>query len=198
MQVCSIVQSVALNVVASARSHTTSNKAVHHGLPEWLTSLIAVVAGWLLAQGTNFVLVKGRTQVFREGLRRDLERCVALDLSVSGFELMNRLAFPYITMYAQKGEYVSGAGEKAEILVLNVYYCLERFTRYIEVEASLLRERYDPSDAIARKKAEEHIALIQDAAVAELEVSLKSYARLALQRIPSTSRFWRWVGRLSL
>lgn len=145
------------------------------------------------------MVAKGRRQLFRDGLRRELKRCKELDLAVKGPELLNRLAFPCISFVASRSEYIPTVAPEAASLITQIYYCLDRFHRYVDMETPLVSQSYS-SDPQARRAAEDQLEMLRNAAAAELEASLSTYASVAdsaLNALLGTSRFWRWIGRLT-
>jgi hypothetical protein len=156
------------------------------------TTLIPVVIGafvgaavtWWFAVAQDRARSRQQTGAFCSGLVAELKRCGALDLKVPGDALLNLLAFPHIVAFASGGVHVGDVPEAAGSHIIQVYYCIERFRRWIEAETPLLRDSYSP-DCIQREKAKKTLLAVRNAAVAELEGSLRHYASQALAAMPS-------------
>ena len=119
---------------------------------------------------------------------------MTLDLRASdNMSLLNHLAFPFVAAMATRGDYLSDLSAEAAGAVLKVHYCLDRFQRFAELEIPLVRDTYHPDEG-KRQVSTAHLEHVRDAAVAELEGSLKIYAGEALAQLPGPGRARRYMG----
>lgn len=155
-----------------------------------LVTLIPTLSGAAAGAGFTWIVAAARDgraeaqgrKAFGQGLLAELDRCIQLDLKAPYDEILNRLVFPHIVALAASGQHAVDLPPNAYRFVCQVYYCVDRFHRWIDVEAPLLRERYSPNVG-DQQRAEEHLRNVHNAAVAELERSLKCYANMAIQPV---------------
>lgn len=142
-----------------------------------------VVLGFLLTLVVGWNQDHRRRDRYLRGLYRDLRRCESLDLCAGSDQLMNRLIFPHIERCA-RGESNYEVCNVLDMRVLQVYYLLDNFRRYAEIEMGLVVEetRARVEGEGCESKVLEMRKHIQDEALSTLEMSLSSYSRMAMKQ----------------
>jgi uncharacterized membrane protein len=162
----------------------------------WAT-VVGVILGVSLTYIGRFVddiIARGR---LLRNLRADLKRCININLNMGTTgEMMNGLVFPHIQSAVITGG-ITVLQDRTANYILNIYYLIDNFHICRSVAIGLIVEEAKANiSGVSGEEAANARMQLQNKAIGSLEMSLRSYAELAVNALDAEPKGYRYlIGR---